>query len=75
MLLTEELKKPGITFRSEGFLELRHCEKNRVTFVIIIIIIIIILLLFSFKPCHLSRVKYVTFGFFVICFTFASRKF
>ena len=63
MLPTEELKKPGISFRSEGFLGLRHCEKNRVTFVII-------LLLFSFNPGQVRN-----FRFFVICFTFASRKF
>ena len=69
MLLTEELKKPGINFRSEGFLGLRHCEKNRFTFVIIIIIMII-LLLFSFNPGQVRN-----FRFFVICFTFASRKF
>ena len=69
MLLIEELKKPGIKFRSEGFLGLRHYEKNRVTFVIIIIIIIIFLL-FSFNPGQVRN-----FRFFVIFFTFASRKF
>ena len=43
MLITEELTKLGLVFNSEGFLRLRHCNKNsEISFVIIIVIVIII---------------------------------
>ena len=32
MLITEELKKLGLILNSEGFLRLRHCDKNSENF-------------------------------------------
>ena len=32
MLITEELSKLGLVFNSEGFLRLRHCDKNSENF-------------------------------------------